>query len=352
MAQPGPQWASAQPGGPYAPYPGQAGPYSAPRRHSWLTWAIPVAMLVLIGLGLGLGLGLTRGHDHNPPIVTNGTTTTRPATVTTTSEAVTTTSKASTTTTITATGGAGMVDNPLPLGQEAQIGDWKVKVVGATLDATQAVLAALSSNPTPDSGSQYVLVKLEATNTGTGSATYFDAGLWGIIGSKGDLFESSTAWAPDDLYDVGETLPGGTASGNVLFMMDSDQVSGGLVGIADTGNPAQIVFFATTAVTTTTAAEVTTITSALPTYSEVVSTYPPDAALIQTEADILGGDDSGLQLGNIVDLAMVDGQFVYQSYGTKLTVRATITLEGKTYQPGAKLTVDKNLHWIEVSSWD
>ena len=108
----------------------------------------------------------------------------------------------------------------------------------------------------------------------------------------------------------------------------------------------------TTVATTTTEAEVTTTTSALPTYSEVVSTYPADATLIQTEADIVGGDDNGLELGNVVDLAMVDGQFVYKSYGTKLTVTATITLEGKTYQPGAKLTVDKNLHWIEVSSWD
>jgi hypothetical protein len=42
-----------------------------------------------------------------------------------------------------------------------------------------------------------------------------------------------------------------------------------------------------------------------------------------------------------------------QCYGTKLTVGdQPVTLEGKTYQPGTKLTVDKDLHWIEVSSCD
>jgi hypothetical protein len=29
-----------------------------------------------------------------------------------------------------------------------------------------------------------------------------------------------------------------------------------------------------------------------------------------------------------------------------------VEIEGKAFEPGTKLTVDKNLQWIEVSSWD
>lgn len=349
--QPGAQWPGAQPGGAYGPYPGQPAAHSAPRHVPWLAWAIPVTVLVLAGLGLGLFFGL-RGHDDNGTTASIRTTTTRPATVTTLPGTVTTTSGASTSTTATATGAAGTRENPIPLGQEVQMGDWKVKISKVTVDATQAIIAVNSPGDTPDAGSQYVLVNIEATNTGSASADYYYDADWTFVASGGDTFTPSSVVAPDDLTDVGDTPPGGTASGDVVFMVDSNQVSDGVVMIENLVDSAEAaVYFATTAVTTTTAAGVTATTSALPTYSEVVSTYPPGSELIKTEADILSGDDDGLQLGNVVDLAMVNGQFVYKSFGTKLTVRATITLEGKTYQPGAKLTVDKNLHWIEVSSW-
>lgn len=109
----------------------------------------------------------------------------------------------------------------------------------------------------------------------------------------------------------------------------------------------------TQSTTTTTTVAPTTTTSGLPTYSQVVSTYPAGAELIGTEADIMGGDDNGLQLGGSnMHISMRNGQMTYMYYGTKLTVKARVTLEGKTYEPRAKLTVDKDLHWIAVSSWD
>jgi hypothetical protein len=237
-AQPGAQWAGVQPAAPYAQYPGQPAAYLAPRRRSWLVWAIPVTVLVLAALGLGLGLGLTRDHDDNGTTVSSRTTTTRPGNVTTTSEA-------STITTATATVAAGTREDPLPLGQETQMGNWRVRVVEATLDATEAVLAASSVNDKPDSGSQYVLVKLEATNTGTGSDEYYSNALWTFVGSASDTFSSSSEIAPDDLYDVGDTPPGGTASGNVLFLVDSSQVSGGLLMIKNMlESPESAVYFA------------------------------------------------------------------------------------------------------------
>jgi hypothetical protein len=93
-----------------------------------------------------------------------------------------------------------------------------------------------------------------------------------------------------------------------------------------------------------------TPTPDMPTYSQVLSTYPASADLCQTDADITGGGDDGLMLSGTI--SMRNDGFVYQCHGTKLTVTVAITLDGKTYEPGAKLTVDKDLNWIEVSSWD
>ena len=42
----------------------------------------------------------------------------------------------------------------------------------------------------------------------------------------------------------------------------------------------------------------------------------------------------------------------WKGYGTKITVVGTVTIDGVTYEPGTLLTVDKDLEWIEVSSWD
>ena len=90
----------------------------------------------------------------------------------------------------------------------------------------------------------------------------------------------------------------------------------------------------------------------LPSYEEVVTTYPDGVPLCETEADIVGGNDQQLSLGDGYIPVNDDGEPRYQCYGTKLTVRKKITLKGKTYQSGAKLTVDKDLYWIEVSGWE
>jgi hypothetical protein len=66
----------------------------------------------------------------------------------------------------------------------------------------------------------------------------------------------------------------------------------------------------------------------------------------------MGGNDKGITVGGGGNISIRGGQIEYQCYGTKLTVKMKVTLEGKTYKPGTKLTVDKNLKWIEVSNWE
>jgi len=90
----------------------------------------------------------------------------------------------------------------------------------------------------------------------------------------------------------------------------------------------------------------------LPTYEEVVKSYPDGVPLCETEADIVGGNDQQLSLGDGFIAINDEGEQRYQCYGTRLTVRKKVTLKGKTYLPGSMLTVDKDLYWIAVSGWE
>ena len=99
-----------------------------------------------------------------------------------------------------------------------------------------------------------------------------------------------------------------------------------------------------------------TTSSTVLTYSGVVATYPIGTDRCITEG-FLAEDEGGLWggyrlYGEGTVISFVDGKTAIQCYGTKLTVGGTpVTLDGQTYVPGTKLTVDENLDWIEVSSW-
>jgi hypothetical protein len=94
------------------------------------------------------------------------------------------------------------------------------------------------------------------------------------------------------------------------------------------------------------------ITSSLPTYSEVVKTYPPGTDLCQVEVYIVDVKPEGYVFGGGSSWTEHGGKNLLKCYGSKVTLEVPVSLDGKTYKAGTKLTMDKNLNWIEVSSWD
>lgn len=86
----------------------------------------------------------------------------------------------------------------------------------------------------------------------------------------------------------------------------------------------------------------------LPTYSEVVATYPANITICNTVADYVAA-------GFIItggDIYIENGQMKVPWYGIKITVKERWSVNGKTYEVGAKLTWDANGQLIAVSSWD
>jgi hypothetical protein len=86
-----------------------------------------------------------------------------------------------------------------------------------------------------------------------------------------------------------------------------------------------------------------------PTYSQVLQTYPEDVYLCSTVATVEEVNGEIVVKG---DIDIFDGKQRVRWYGTKVTAETAVTVEGVTFPAGALLTVDKDLNWIEVSSWD
>jgi WD40 repeat protein len=157
----------------------------------------------------------------------------------------------------------------------------------------------------------------------------------------------------------GQTLASGSEDGTVkLWDVDSGQE---LLTLSGHANTVTGLAFASDGQSLISASDDWTVrewdldseaaTTRLPSYIEVVESYPADVDLCQAEVQIDSAllDDQWLVSGSLV---FVDNQFSLNCYGVKLTVNTALELDGQPYEAGDLLTVDQNLDWIQVSSWD
>lgn len=119
-------------------------------------------------------------------------------------------------------GDVGTRENPVPLGQSADVGGgWTLTVNSVNLNANDEVAAANEFNEPPPDGDVYVVVNITATFNGEGSDT---AGVdiaalgEGTNAVSGAGTSEKYAVAPDPIYDgFVEVFSGGTTEGNVVL---------------------------------------------------------------------------------------------------------------------------------------
>ncbi|WP_165700140.1 DUF4352 domain-containing protein [Ornithinimicrobium ciconiae] len=112
-----------------------------------------------------------------------------------------------------AAGGA----DALPLGTEAEVGDYTVAVSDVLLDANDVVQQANEFNDDPEG--QYVLVSMEVTYTGDDEGDpWLDLNVE-LAGSDARIYDSSSCWGvtPNSVMDVPTLTTGGTADFDVCF---------------------------------------------------------------------------------------------------------------------------------------
>lgn len=117
--------------------------------------------------------------------------------------------------------------NPVPLGQNARLYDsWKMEVVSFTPDATASVLAENMFNDAPADGSQFAIVRVRATFTGTGSDSFDASFRLRAVGSNNvelSTFENSCGVIPDEISSA-TVFSGGTIEGNICFQVRTSEV--------------------------------------------------------------------------------------------------------------------------------
>lgn len=107
------------------------------------------------------------------------------------------------------------VEAPLAAGSTLEVGDWTVTVAEATLDATEAVLAADEYNAAPAEGFQQSLVTLDGTYNGTGTGSLWLDVTFGVW-ADGTYYDSIDCFntVADQITLVPDVSSGGTSTGS------------------------------------------------------------------------------------------------------------------------------------------
>lgn len=144
-------------------------------------------------------------------------------------------------------------------------------------------------------------------------------------------------------YRLGGTLTVGRFSGprwTVLFVGTLLALLTGCSGATSTG-------VSSPAPTTRPAPTTSVAKPGLPTYSEVVATYPGGVDKCDAVANLT---PEGYKVTGTIPFR--NGKWVMPCYGVKITVTQSTSVEGTTYEVGTKLTVDAKMNLVPVSSWD
>ena len=124
------------------------------------------------------------------------------------------------------------------------MGDWKVVVVSVTWNADTVVANHSEFNDPPEDGHQYVLVKVQATRTGEGPASFISDVYCTFLGSGGDVFDAVPQDIPDAIREAEDVETGSTLTGYMVFQVSSDQVNGGQLVMEAASSPdgSQVIF--------------------------------------------------------------------------------------------------------------
>ncbi len=199
---------------------------------------IPGVLVLLAIIGGALGGGEEEDGEVAAVVETTTTeaqaddettTTTEPVETTTTEAPTTTTTEAPTTTA--APQGNGSQDRPLPFLVEGTVGDYSVTVVDFIPEANAQMQEENQFNDPPPDGSQYALVRVNATYTGDQEGQpAFELSV-GYVGNDSRIYKDTdcSAVEPDGMQNQPNVQFGGNVEGNFCLLIPSAVVGTGAI---------------------------------------------------------------------------------------------------------------------------
>ena len=116
------------------------------------------------------------------------------------------------------------IDNRIPTGQFAAVGDWSIRVVGVTPDATKLILDENQFNDPPLEGNQYFIAELEATYEGDSLDRFSSRHSADAVGDSRVVygqFETRCGVIPNPIDQAAHAYTLGTVRGNVCWEIES-----------------------------------------------------------------------------------------------------------------------------------
>lgn len=118
-------------------------------------------------------------------------------------------------------------ENPIPIGEAGQVGDWTITVRRVRPDATNAVLAENRFNDPPLDGRRFFMIRVSLTYGGVDSKVPWADLSLEAVGASNVAYTTDDPGCgviPDNLNDVNEVFSGGTIEGNICFQIDQTDV--------------------------------------------------------------------------------------------------------------------------------
>ncbi|WP_205324102.1 hypothetical protein [Glycomyces sp. YM15] len=124
------------------------------------------------------------------------------------------------------TGDGTSPDAPLAAGATLEVGDWTVTASEATLDATDAILAADEFNEAPADGFQQSLITLDGTYNGTETGSLWLDVTFGVW-ADGTFYDSIDCMnlVEDEITLAPDVSSGGTSTGSACVEVPADAES-------------------------------------------------------------------------------------------------------------------------------
>lgn len=120
-----------------------------------------------------------------------------------------------------------VVFDATPFGTPVEVGSWAITVTGVTPDDTETILEEHPFNDPPPTGMQFFVAHLEAEYVGSDSGSFWVDLTLKAVGESRVAYEpfgSDCGSITDDIYDTGETFPGGKIAGNVCWTVHTGDV--------------------------------------------------------------------------------------------------------------------------------
>jgi hypothetical protein len=126
---------------------------------------------------------------------------------------------------------AGHAGGTASLGDTVEVGDWSVEVTEVARNANATIANANSFNDRPKG--QYVLVTYEATYNGTEHTADASWDLtWSLTGNDNRIIENDGEVTPSDAEEWPTSARlGGTVKAQVVFDIDPNNLSGGILSV-------------------------------------------------------------------------------------------------------------------------